>query len=168
MTRLHRLKVKATIQGHVIYPSICVRSISPKPVELVSLYFIQMFLLVRQCAEPMTQLQRLKVKVTVKGHRLYPWILCLLNISWTLWKIFMKFWSNAYLIKALCWALDSTTQTMDQGTPWISCLFHISGTFEKIPLNCDQMFVCRTKPSVTPFLLQQNVTNKWLSTCGGG
>ena len=71
MTRLHRLKVKVTIQGRVIYPSICVHSISPKPFELVSLYFIQMFLLVRQCAEPMTRLQRLKIKVTVQGHRLY-------------------------------------------------------------------------------------------------
>ena len=65
MTRLHRLKANVTIQGHVIYPSIFVRSISPKPFELVSFYFIQMFLLVIQYAEPMTQLQRLVVKVTV-------------------------------------------------------------------------------------------------------
>ena len=57
-------------QGHVINPSICLRSISPKPFD--TLYFIQMFLLVRRCAEPMTQLQRLKVKVTFQGHRLYP------------------------------------------------------------------------------------------------
>ena len=56
--------VKVTIQCHVIYPSICAHSISPKPFEQVSLYFIQMFPIVRQCAEPMAQLQRLKVKVT--------------------------------------------------------------------------------------------------------
>ena len=31
MTRLHILKVKVTIQGPVINPSTCVRSISPKP-----------------------------------------------------------------------------------------------------------------------------------------
>ena len=72
MTQLHRLTVKVTIQGHVIYPSICFRSISPKPFELVSLYFIQMFLVVRQCAEPMAQLQRFKVKVTVQGNRVDP------------------------------------------------------------------------------------------------
>ena len=134
MNRLHRLKVKVTIQGHVIYPSICVRSISPKQFELVLLYFIQMFLLVRQCVELMTQLQRLKVNVTVQGHRLYPWMLCPLHISWTLWKIFIKFWSNAYLIKTVCRAFDSTTQAMGQGIPWISCLFHTSEIFEKIPL----------------------------------
>ena len=52
MIQLPRHKV--TGQGHVIYPSIYVPSISPKPFELVSLYFIQMFLLVRQCAELLT------------------------------------------------------------------------------------------------------------------
>ena len=35
-------------------PFKCVRFISAKPFELVVLYFIQMFLLVRQCAERMT------------------------------------------------------------------------------------------------------------------
>ena len=147
-------------------------TISSKPFELVSLYFIQVFLLMRQCAKPMTQLQRLKV--TVQSQMLLPWILCPLHISWTLWKIITKFWSNAYLIKAVCRALDPTTQTMGQGTPWISCLLYISGTFEKIPLNFDQMFIwvcltiCRTKSSVVPFPLQQNVTHKWLITCGRG
>ena len=34
--------------------------------------FTQMFLSVRQCAELMTQLPRLKVKVTFQGHRIYP------------------------------------------------------------------------------------------------
>ena len=49
--------------------------------ELVSLYFMQMFLLVRKCAESMTQLQRLKVKVTVQGQKDLPLNLCLLHIS---------------------------------------------------------------------------------------
>ena len=80
MTQLHRVTFKVTIQCHVIYPSIFVRPIPPKLSELVSLYFIQMFPLVRQCAEPMTQLRRLKVKVTVQWHKLYPWILCPLHI----------------------------------------------------------------------------------------
>ena len=49
-------------QGHVISPSICVRSISPKPFGQVLLNCIPMFLIVRQCAEHMTQPHRLKVK----------------------------------------------------------------------------------------------------------
>ena len=57
MTWLHRLNVKVPLQGHVIYPSIRDRSISPKP---FSLNFTQMFLSVRWCAEPMTQLRRIK------------------------------------------------------------------------------------------------------------
>ena len=44
MTQLRRLKVKVPHQGHVIYPSICVRSISPEPFERFSLNFTQMFL----------------------------------------------------------------------------------------------------------------------------
>ena len=34
MTRLHRFKVKVTLQSHGIYPSIHVRSISPEPLRL--------------------------------------------------------------------------------------------------------------------------------------
>ena len=59
MTKLPRLKVIG--QGHVIYPSIRVRSIPPKSFEWFSLNFTQMFLAVIQCAEHMTQLPRLKV-----------------------------------------------------------------------------------------------------------
>ena len=70
MTQLHRLKV--TGQGHVIYPSIGVRSIAPQQFEQFSLNFIQMFLFVRWCAELMTQLRRLKGKVTLQGHGIYP------------------------------------------------------------------------------------------------
>ena len=43
-------------------------SISPQPFERFSLNFIQMFLSVIQCAEFMTQLCRVKVKVTLQGH----------------------------------------------------------------------------------------------------
>ena len=64
MTRLHILNVKVTLQGNVIYPSIRVRSISPEPFEVFSLNFTQMFLSVRRCAEHITQLPRLNVKVT--------------------------------------------------------------------------------------------------------
>ena len=62
ITQLPRLKVKVTGQGHVIYPSIRVCSISPASFERFSLNFTQMFLSVRRCAEHITQLPRLKVK----------------------------------------------------------------------------------------------------------
>ena len=68
MTRLHRLKVKVTLQGHGIYSSIRVRSIFPESFERFSLIFTQMFLSVRRCAEHMTQLPRLKVT----GQGIYP------------------------------------------------------------------------------------------------
>ena len=45
-----------------------VRSISPEPFERFSLYFTQMFLSVRLCAEPMVWLFGLKVKVLIQGH----------------------------------------------------------------------------------------------------
>ena len=66
MSQLCRLKVKVTLQGHVIYSSVCVHSISPEPFEQFSLNFTQMFLSVRLCAEPMTQL--CKVKVTLHSR----------------------------------------------------------------------------------------------------
>ena len=62
MTRLHRLKVKVTIQGHMIY-NLCLLHISLTIWTSVTLYSIQMFRLVRQCAERMTQLQ-----VSSQGH----------------------------------------------------------------------------------------------------
>ena len=71
MTQLPRLKVKVTGEGHVIYPSIRVRSISPGYFELFSFSFTQMFLSVRRCAERMTQL--LKAMVTGQGQGIYPW-----------------------------------------------------------------------------------------------
>ena len=54
----------------------CVGSISPEPFERFSLNFTKMFLSVRQCAEPKTQLCRLKVKVTLQDH-----VICLQFLS---------------------------------------------------------------------------------------
>ena len=70
MTQPPRLMFKVTGQGHVSYTSICVPSISPESFEGFSLKFTQMFLSVRWCAEPMTQLPRLKVKG--QGQGIYP------------------------------------------------------------------------------------------------
>ena len=81
MTRLHRFKVKFTLQSLGIYPSIHVRSISPEPFEWISLNFTQTFLSVRWCAELMAQLCRLKVKVTLQGHGIYPWISWLVSFK---------------------------------------------------------------------------------------
>ena len=39
MTQLCRLKVKVTLQGYVIYSSVCVYSISPEPFEQFSLKY---------------------------------------------------------------------------------------------------------------------------------
>ena len=50
-----------TLEFHVSF-------ISPLPLEKFSLNFGQMIISVRQCAKPMTQLHRLKVKVTIEGH----------------------------------------------------------------------------------------------------
>ena len=50
------------------------------PLERFSLNFGQMLIPVRWCAEPMTQLCRLMVKVTIKGSGGYLLILCPLHI----------------------------------------------------------------------------------------
>ena len=81
-----------------------VRSISPQPFERFSLKFTQMFSSVRLCAESMTQLPRRKVKVTLKGHRIYPWTLCPLHISWTLWMVFIKLYSDVTLYTEMDWS----------------------------------------------------------------
>ena len=49
-----------------------VRFISPEPLGRFSFIFTQMFLSVRRCAEHMTRLPSLKVKVTSQGHVIYP------------------------------------------------------------------------------------------------
>ena len=72
-TQLPRFKVKITLQVHHIYPKIsCPLNISPEPFKQFSLNFTNMFLLVRQCAESMTQLYSLKVMVTLQDHDIYP------------------------------------------------------------------------------------------------
>ena len=58
-----RLQVK--VKGFTL--ELLVSCISPEPFQQFSLKFTQMFLSVQQCAEPMTLLRRLKVKVTLQG-----------------------------------------------------------------------------------------------------
>ena len=73
MTQLHRLQVKVTLQGHVIYPSISVRAISPEYFDWFLLNFTQMFLMITWYSMSQTQ-----------GQGIYPWISCPLHISETL------------------------------------------------------------------------------------
>ena len=67
-----RTKVKVTC----LSLAFLVRSLSPEPFERFSnfqiLNFGKMFISVRQCAELITQLCQLKVKVAVKGHVMPP------------------------------------------------------------------------------------------------
>ena len=65
---LRRLKVKVTLQGHVLYPSIYVRFIYPNHSGRFYLNFTQMFISVSLFAEPVTLLCKLNVKVTLQGH----------------------------------------------------------------------------------------------------
>ena len=69
--RAHNSASQTQCQGHEIYPSNHVHSIYPEPLERFSLNFTQTFLSVRRCAEPMTQLHRLNVNVTLQGHRIH-------------------------------------------------------------------------------------------------
>ena len=105
-----------------------------------------MFALVRWCVEPITQRCRLKVKVTIEGH---PSLSCLLHISWTLWKIFMKLWSNVCLSEAMCRTHNSSMPTQGQGhskRSWVWALnFMFTHSispepFERSLLNLGQMF----------------------------
>ena len=63
---------KVTVQGQGLSLEFCVHSVSPLPLEGFSLNFGRMFTSVGQCAEPITQPCRLKVKVTVEGHKFAP------------------------------------------------------------------------------------------------
>ena len=61
MCRTYDSAMKTQGQVHVIHPSVCVPSVSPELFEQFLLSFTQMFLSVRQGAEHLTQLPRLKV-----------------------------------------------------------------------------------------------------------
>ena len=132
--RTYKWMMQTQGQGHIEdYPSL---SCSPEPFERFSWNFGQMFALVRQCAEPITQACRLKVKVTVKGHEFEPWISCSLHISWTLWKIFIKFGSNVRLSERMCRIHNS-----GQGHNWRPPVWALN--FEATPLSfCSGGYSC--------------------------
>ena len=113
MCRTDNSTMQTQGQGHNWRSSV---SFSFASFERFSWNFSQMFALVRQCAEPITQACRLKVKVIVKGHEFEPWISCSLHIFWTLWKIFIKFGSNVRLSEMMCRTHNSRSRSQFKAT----------------------------------------------------
>ena len=174
----------------------------------------------------MTRLHRLKVKVTIQGQVIYPWIWCLLYISQTVWTSFIILHSNIPLRTTVCRIHDSATKTQGQGHSscskalplnfvsapyllnpmkdfykffgqmlislrqcaepltqlhrlWVKAhleflVCSISQEPLKNSIRFDQMLIWMSRyvepspSSVVPFPLQPNVTHKWLFTCSGG
>ena len=130
-------------------------SISPEAFERSSLNFTHIFLSVRCCAEPMTWLHRLIVKVTLQVYGIYPSISCPLYICRALWTIIIKLHPYVLLSDTVCRTINSATQTraQDHGIyPWISCPLHIPcflwtifiKLHSNVPLN---KTVCKTHDS---------------------
>ena len=163
-----RLKVKITGQGHGFEPWIsCPLHIS-YTLAGFSLNFGHMFASVRRCAELISQPCRLKVKVTVKGHEFEPWILCSLHISWTLWKIFIKFGSNVHLSEMMCRTHNNSADLRSRSqfkVTGLSLEFHVHSVspipVEGFSLNFGQMFTlvgqC-AEPITQPWGLKDKVT----------
>ena len=132
------LKFKVTGQG--IYRWISWQcSISPKLFGRLTINFNQMFISVRQCAEPMTQLPRPTAKDTGQGQLIYPLTLCLFHIYWTFWAIFIKLRPNVPLSETMCKTYNSDLQNQGQGhtsrscdKPFNSCPLHICWNLWKI------------------------------------
>ena len=102
------LDSRSQVKGFTLEFHVC--SISPESFWRFSLNFTQMFLSVRLCAEPMTPLDRFKVKVTLNSHGIYPSILCQRNISY-----FIKLHTNVPLSEVVCRTNDSVMQTQGLG-----------------------------------------------------
>ena len=122
ITLLRRLKV--TVQGHEFYPLVSCRLLNfvPTPYlmnpEWFSLNFTQIFLSVRRCAEPMTQLHRLEVRVWEQGHGFNTLISCPPLISRTLWTIFIQLHTNFPLSETVYRTHYSATQTQGHTSRW--------------------------------------------------
>ena len=71
MTWQRRLRVNDTLRGHGFYTLTRVCSISPEPLDRVSINFTKMFVSVRPYAGSINQQARLKVKVTSQCHGIY-------------------------------------------------------------------------------------------------
>ena len=114
-------------------------TISPEPLGRFLLSFTQMFLSVRRCAEPMNWLHKLKVKVKLQSHVIYPSI-CVHSIS--------PLHSNIHLSEVVCRTNDSASQSQGLGHTSRSKYLHFNFvSFEspqplvRFSLNITQMFL---------------------------
>ena len=80
MIQLPKHRTRTQIKVMVLTLKFCVRSISLEPFGQFSLNSKHMFLSVGLCAVPLTRLHRLKVKVSLQSHVIYPFV-CVHSIS---------------------------------------------------------------------------------------
>ena len=81
-------------------------SISPEPYEWFSPNFPQIILSIRWYVRwPL--IQQPSLKVTVLGHRIYAWILCLVRTSWTLWELFSLVFTQIF--PSVSWCAEPMT-----------------------------------------------------------
>ena len=84
-------------------------SIFPNSFERFSINYTELILSVRRCAEPMTQLCRLKVKCKVMGFTLE---FCVCSISWESFERFSLNFTQMFLSVRCCAELISQLQVM--------------------------------------------------------
>ena len=111
-------------------------------------------------------------RVTVQGHRFYPWILCPLCISFTPGRILSKLWSNIHLSGTMCRIITQPCRLKVKVTveahkfePWIWCRLHISFTpgrifFKRWSNVCLSEMMCRTHNSA--MLTQGHQFEPWI------
>ena len=120
------------IMGFTLEFRVC--SISPEPFEWFSLYFTWMLLSLSWCAESMTQICKLKVKVTPQGHGILRrgiWLSSrLLSCSLIHWP-----WAGASVCHISCFKLKLHIGESFQDYSWIldfdRLTFHNRLTFYK-------------------------------------
>ena len=134
MCRTHNSALRSQLKVTSLSLEFGLGFVSPLALEGFSLNMGQMLTSVRWCAEPITQLCWLKVKVTIEGHQFEPWILRPLHCH-SEWLV--KFGLNVRLSEMMCRNYyNSTMNSQGQGYNWrsfvSSCSLHISWTFWKI------------------------------------
>ena len=159
ITQLCRLKVKVTSEGHENEPWISFPLYVPFTPDGFSSNFGQMFASVRWCAKPITKTCWLSQGQN-EAHKFELLILCPLNISLIPERIFINFWSDVRLSKAMCRAHDSTwclkAKVTIEGHEFEISSSHISFTPGRIFIICSKVHLiktvcktCRLKVKVT-------------------
>ena len=134
----------------------CVRSISPESLGRFYLNFTQMLFSVSQCAEPMTRLCKLYVRVTLKGRVIYPCVHStspkpFKRFSFNFTQMFLWVMRFAYPMTQLCRLKVKVTLQCHGNYSWISCPFHLLNhllDFHLTLLKCSSQWVsCRINDS---------------------